>query len=175
MIECWRRKVHLTPCHGCEMPLLDTPGIGQLGNFDCGRASALINLTYQSVDPAIAATMVGRLRVSTSDGVDPSELSTWGRAENWHVNEGWMSVSTLKHHADELRPVILLVTMHGNGHWIVSRGVSRGRIHFQDPNASRDSMKISEFVSIWHDRNRYGAQFEQWGFVMTPKTQKPGG
>lgn len=150
------------------MPLLETPHIEQLGNFDCGRASALINLLYNSVPQAEAAVMVGRLRVSTHDGVDPSEMATWGRSEGWHVNEGWMDIGTLKHHGDEGRPVILLVTLHGNGHWIVSRGVSRGWVFVQDPATGRDKYKADEFLKIWNDANRYGAKFKQWGIVMAP-------
>lgn len=150
------------------MPLIDTPDYRQLGPYDCGRKCAEIVLAVNRIPDADAECMVGRLRVDKHDGTDPGELASWFRAEGWHVNEGWMDIETVRHHGHEGRPVILLATLHGGGHWVVSRGVPRKTLYLQDPFVGRWKIPVDEFVAVWHDRDRY-ARYEQWGIVAVPK------
>lgn len=169
-MSCWRARNLLSPCEGaCDVPLLDTPDIRQLGPYDCGRAAALIVLRYYGMSEADAATSAGRIPVDKHDGTDPAQLAAWARHEGWHVNEGWMDLHTVRHHGAQGTPVILLATLHGGGHWVVSRGIARRSIYLQDPATGRDKHDIDEFTKVWHDANRYGARFRQWGIVMVPQ------
>lgn len=148
--------------------LLNTSEEKQLGPYDCARACASIVLAYYGVQPADAATMIGRLRVDKHDGTDPGELAGWFRAEGWMVNEGWHDIDTVRHHGQEGRPVILLATIDGSGHWVVSRGVTRKTIYIQDPFSGRVKYPVAEFEALWHDHDRYGTKYRQWGLVAVP-------
>lgn len=153
------------------MPLIETPDVRQRGPYDCGRAAALIALLTppSGVSEADALTLVGSLPVDKYDGTDPAQLAGWWRRIGWHVNEGWMDLDTVRHHGNEGRPVILLATLHGGGHWVVSRGIARQTIYLQDPYSGRDKYPIVEFEAVRHDYNRYGTRFEQWGIVAMQK------
>jgi len=148
--------------------LLNTPEIRQAGEYDCGRAAARIVLGSYKVPEADAVGMTGTLRVDKLNGTDPAEMVTWFRSHGWSVTEGSTDVPTVRHHCDHGRPVILLATLHGGGHWTVCRGVSRGRIYFQDPFNGRWDMRTTEFDAVWKDANKYGTTFSRWAVVAVP-------
>ena len=164
MDYCWREKNHLTPC--CQpMALLNTPEILQKGSYDCGRTACLIVARFHGVSEADADVMAGRLPVDKLEGTDPAAISSWWRSEGWGCCEGWMDADAVQHHCENGRPVILLAQLHGGGHWTVARGISRKTIHFQDPANGRWKMPVDQFIPLWHDHNRFGAKFRQWGIV----------
>jgi hypothetical protein len=167
MVNCWRDRNFLTPCDGCNVALLDLPDNRQLGAYDCGRAVALTKLLFHGVPDVEAATMVGRLPMDENDGTSPGNFAAWFRQERWKVVEGWMDIDDVRHHCSKGRPVILLAQLHGIGHWVIARGVSRGTVYLQDPNAGRTKMKSDEFARVWHDVDRF-ARYEQWGIVAVP-------
>lgn len=126
----------------------------------------MTSLRTQGLTDADAVTAVGRLHVDKHDGTDPAYLATWARHEGYRVCEGWMSMDTVRHYGQDGVPVILLATLHGGGHWVVSRGVTRQTIYLHDPAVGRVKMPVAEFEAVWHDGNRYGAKFRQWGVVV---------
>lgn len=148
------------------MALLNTPELLQEGPYDCGRTACLIVLGFHGITGADANRAIATLPVCPVDGTDPAQMETWFRSlDGWGCSGGSIGVSTIKHHCDEGRPVILLMQTEHGGHWVVSRGVSQGRIHLQCPNKGRFPMAVKAFEAAWWDNGRHGAKFRQWGIV----------
>lgn len=148
------------------MPLLDTPDIRQLGHYDCGRASAAVILRFHGMPDVDSIGVLGRLPIDRLDGTDPAQMAGWWRANGYSICEGRMDIDLLRHFADVGVPVQMVATIDGQGHWLVSRGIARGRVYVQDPFAGRGKYTTGEWLGKWYDYNRYGTHFNQWGIAV---------
>jgi ABC-type bacteriocin/lantibiotic exporter with double-glycine peptidase domain len=53
----------------------------------------------------------------------------------------------------------------GGGHWVVVRGVERGRVYFHCPLKGPRSRPEDEWVANWHDVGMLGDRFESYGIA----------
>lgn len=136
-----------------DVPLLDLPDVRQRRGHDCGRAALKAVVQYLGCDPGL---VLQRLPATTTDGVDPRTMESALRVAGFSVLGGTMEIADLRHAALLSRPVLCVVTIDWSGHWVVSRGVSRGQVHYQDPAAGRSSMTLDAWRRAWEDHDRFG-------------------
>lgn len=159
---CWREARHLLPlCGGCDV-LLEIPDVRQGDAHSCGDAA---------IDAALAALGVARKRgtrlANPEQGMAPDTLAAVLRAAGCTVLAGPMpgGVADLKHFAAAGCPVLCPIADFG-GHWVVVRGVARGRVHYHCPTSGPRSRPVAEWLTLWHDSTSEGGhQFARWGVV----------
>lgn len=81
---------------------------------------------------------------------------------------GPLEVGTLKALVAAGWPVLCPVTRAGHGHWVVVRGVSRGRVHFHDPTDGPASEPVASWEGQWADTTDTGQAFVRWGIAVGP-------
>lgn len=103
------------------------------------------------------------------DGADPRQLEAALRRLHLHVLSGEMKVSDLKHFCNDGRPVICLVHWPADrdSHYVVVRGVSRGRVFFHDVEVGPGSCPLREWHRAWAADGRIET-FRRWGIVAWP-------
>ncbi len=142
--------------------LLDTPDERMRADHDCGEAAARCALGFLRVAvPARLACVI--------DGTDARTIEAYLRRIGLRVQSGEMTVDDLRHHANEGRPVLLLVHWPGqpSSHWLTCRGVSRGRVYYSDPDTGRASLPVSDFLAAWSASDaRMSRPFRQWGVAV---------
>lgn len=142
------------------MPILRLPGVLQRDAFSCGDASiATVLAFHRVVAPSKLATPI--------DGTDPASIERHLRRIGLHVLSGSLHVDDLEHFCRQFRPPIVLATWPdgGDSHWVVVRGVSRGRVYFHCPIDGAESLRISEWDAIWHGSGKMGERYTRWGVV----------
>jgi predicted double-glycine peptidase len=63
-------------------------------------------------------------------------------------------------------PVACLVQSEGTGHWVVVRGVVRGKVYFMDPDCGLSAMPLPKWESVWIDSDRRGTVFRRHGLAV---------
>lgn len=163
---CWREARHLLPlCEGCDVPaLLEIPDVRQRSDYGCGDAA---------VDAALGALGLARKRgtrlSAPEQGMPPDVLAAVLRASGCEVLAGPIltGVDGLKHFAAAGCPAVCPVADHG-GHWVVVRGVRRGRVHFHCPLSGPASKSVADWVAQWADvHGESGHRFERWAVVCS--------
>lgn len=132
---------------GADM-VLDLPIILQRDDFSCGSVSIEISLRYDGLSPG---RWIRRMP-SPINGLNVDAMtSAMHAAYTGRILSGVMDTYLLRHLADRSRPVICLITDPGlgGGHWLVSRGVSRGRVYASCPTNGAVSYRIAEFEKRW--------------------------
>lgn len=142
--------------------LLHIPDVRQRSDYGCGDAA---------VDAALGALGLARKRgtrlSNPEQGMAPDTLAAVLRAAGCVVLAGPVvsGVAGLAHFAGAGCPVLCPVADHG-GHWVVVRGVARGRVHYQCPLDGPGSRRVAEWLSAWHDSTSEGGhRFARWGVV----------
>ena len=142
--------------------LLDLPNVIQSTSTSCGDAAVACLLKYLNINASVHMS-------STIDGVGPRTIEGKLRTLGLVVVSGSMTVDDIRHYCNHGRPVILLVRWDEdepeNSHYIVSRGVSRGRVYYHDVADGRDSITIPEFERQWHAIGELGEKYIHWGIV----------
>jgi ABC-type bacteriocin/lantibiotic exporter with double-glycine peptidase domain len=141
------------------MPLIDLPDVRQRADHDCGAA----------VFACVTRYWEGRGRKIKSHpihGTPPDQLEPAFRAAGYLVSSGNMTVGDLKHHAGQGRPVVCPVQWDGCGHWVVVRGVARGRVYLMDPANGPTSVTLAEWEACWHDADRRATVYERHGLAV---------
>lgn len=141
--------------------MLCLPDIRQTRDFDCGRAAVASVYQFFEIRKRHSA-----LCTSSLDGTDPRTLEAYLRKDGFFVLSGDMTIQDLREQTKAGRPVIVLMTLHGGGHYIVVSGVARGKVCFQDPVAGSSKMDAGEFEEAWHDFDRFGQVFERFGIAV---------
>jgi ABC-type bacteriocin/lantibiotic exporter with double-glycine peptidase domain len=143
------------------MPLLSLPLVRQSADHDCGLAVFRAVAEYWQV---------GSRRPpypSPLNGTHPDNLEPAFQGAGFAVVSGNMTVPALAAMARLGWPVCCLIKQDGVGHWVVSRGVQRGRVYVMDPGDGKNrSYPESEFVSRWHDSYRRANVFERYGLAV---------
>jgi ABC-type bacteriocin/lantibiotic exporter with double-glycine peptidase domain len=139
--------------------LLELPDVRQENGHDCGEAAACCVARF------FGTALLTRSLASPEDGTHPSALETVFRRAGFAVQAGTMTLADLKHHVAQGRPVLCCVAQHG-GHWVVVRGVGRGKVYYQCPVDGPLSMRAAEFASQWADVTRAGHEFARWGIAV---------
>jgi len=97
------------------------------------------------------------------NGLHPSNFPAVFQRNGFYHCSGAMTVADLKHHTGLGRPVIALVNFEGEGHWVVVRGVQRGRVHYQCPIDGIESLPVGGFASQWFDTDGHGIRWDNFG------------
>jgi ABC-type bacteriocin/lantibiotic exporter with double-glycine peptidase domain len=147
--ECWRIGKHLNPaCGGSDVPLLDTPNIRQRSAHDCGAAAFAI--LYRFHFSAKPLPDWGEL-ADPARGLSPDALELFVRKEFRNHTVGKIDLAHLQLLARFTPVLCCITTPGGDGHWTACRGVTRTRVHTQDPDAGRVSYTHAEWTAAWTD------------------------
>lgn len=145
--------------------LLDLPDIRQKDTYDCGPAAIKSCLQYIGFRKGYDFYRE-KFSPTEIDGCDPRTAEAHLRNLGLKIQSGHMTIADLRFHTSLQRPVLTLIQAFGCGHYIAVRGVSRGRVHYQDPNAGRLSLLIDDFERIWKDADRFGLAFDKFGIAL---------
>lgn len=141
------------------MPLLEVTPRLQRDDHDCGEAVF-----------RMACETLGLVRrVQSADvfhGTHPLEIEPMFRRAGLRVQAGEMDLGDLRYHAGRGRPVAVLVRNAFGGHWVLSRGVSRGFVHYCDPTNGLCRMEAELFQDLWYDKDRHGTIFRGHGVAV---------
>jgi ABC-type bacteriocin/lantibiotic exporter with double-glycine peptidase domain len=147
------------------MALLDLPDARQEDAHSCGPAVVRCLLKFHHVAGATPPAC-------PLDGLDPRTLETHLRERvGLSVTAGQMTLDDVAHLCDHARPPILLVSWPGDGcsHYVMGRGVSRGRIYLHDPDVGRRSLPVAEFLPLWTAADgRLSRPLRRWGIAAWP-------
>ncbi len=152
------------------MPLLDTPDCRQRDSFSCGVTAVETVLRFDGLPVGrwikqLASPIVG----TTAETV----VALIHGAYAGDVLAGAMSVPLLKFLTAQGRPVLALVTdpATDGGHWVVVRGIFRGRVHVHCPTNGRESHRAAEFDKNWYLSDFAGGWvLRRYGVVALPPT-----
>lgn len=145
--------------------MLETEDVRQAKDYDCGAAAmdTAFRLFGIRKSPNYFRKMLG---TNGYNGTDPRTMEYFVRNEGFKVLSGDMEVDQISSQTRFGRPVILMVTLHDSGHYIVARGVSRGRLYYQDPLVGRKSLPVGQFEDCWVDGDRFGFEYRKFGMVI---------
>lgn len=139
--------------------LLDLPEIEQKGDYDCGGTVYTCVCRYWE-------SRQKRIHCDPLLGFHPHQLEPTLRRTGFKVQSGNMAVDDLKFHSSLYRPVICLIRHGNDGHYVVSAGVSRGKVYYMDPADGKiHSVKSSEFEQIWLDIDKSATVFSKFGLA----------
>jgi ABC-type bacteriocin/lantibiotic exporter with double-glycine peptidase domain len=143
--------------------LLTIPDIRQATDYDCGAAAVDAVCRFHGLrarGPAKYANAVQGMAPSTVEAVLRSlGLTVWGGP----ILTG---VGGLAHLTRAGVPVLCPTGLRG-GHWVVVRGVGRGRVHFHCPVDGPSSLPRLSWESNWCDTSHTGEAFARWGIATS--------
>ncbi len=141
--------------------MLQLPDVRQAENYDCGPASIDTVLRFFGVRSKTSVVQCA----NEIDGTHPATLETALRRAGLLVCAGRMSLADLTHHTRLGRPVLCPVDLFG-GHWVVVRGATSKRVYFHCPSEGPQWVTRDRWLSIWHDSERSGDVFVNWGLSV---------
>lgn len=164
---CWMARRGFRPCHPAKETdmVLDIPDYRQDTEWGCGETAARCVLAYHRI-----VTPYPRVS-SPVDGIDPVALERVFRKLHLRVSAGNYRVDDLQEFCNSRRPPIALVRWPGSSdsHWIVVRGVSRGRVWFHDVESGPGKCRLQEWQSAWSaDDGRLPFVYRAWAVVAWP-------
>lgn len=109
-------------------------------------------------------------RFRIAEGMHPSYLQAAFSLAGLLTCAGSMDPDVLRFAAGRGRPVCCLVRHGDAGHWVVSRGVARGRVYYHDPASGPGSERVEAFVARWVDHDSRGTEFLGYGVAAWPRT-----
>lgn len=143
--------------------MIEVPDIRQNGDYDCGDAA---------IDAALGAIGAKRPRgtrlANPVQGMGADTVAAILRGCGLKVWAGPVltGIEGLRHLTRAGLPVLCCISERG-GHWVVVRGVSRGRVYFQDPAAGPTSRPVGAWLGVWHDSEaESGHHYDRWGIAV---------
>jgi ABC-type bacteriocin/lantibiotic exporter with double-glycine peptidase domain len=143
---------------------VELPDIRQEDVYDCGAVAANIVCTYWGLNRPRSAYL-RELLTNGINGTDPRTMEGFLRRQGLYVISGEMSAADLRFQTRLGRPAVVLVTSQGVGHYAVVSAVSRGGVFMQDPACGPRRQRLKDFVADWHDGDRLGVAYTQFGIV----------
>lgn len=141
--------------------LLDVPDVRQESDYDCGRAclKAVFAFWGEAFPKHLSAL------TNQEQGTHPDTLSAILReSRRFELIDGSMSVDLLRMLTRNGWPVLVVLTPPGKGgHWVVVRGVARGRVYYHCPTHGRCSLPVASWEDAWDDRDRGNVGYWRWG------------
>lgn len=137
--------------------MLKLPDIRQVSDYDCGDAALACTFKFfrRPAPPPVS---------NPADGAEPRDVERALWAAGFACQSGTMDVTDLRHHAARGRPVLCLL----DGHWVVSAGVERLSVYFQDPERGPCKEKAPVFLTRWiNDTYGQGAPWVRWGISVS--------
>lgn len=141
------------------------PDLRQAKDHDCGPTAVRIILKYHK--RSVTKTHIKELPCDPVDGTDPRAIESWFRSRDLGVLAGTMTWQDLRHLTGQGRPVICLITTsHGIGHYVVVSHTFGGYITYQCPTNGLLKVSKKEWLRGWHEVDRLGAKYIQWGIAV---------
>lgn len=140
---------------------------GRLQNYDwdCGPAAAGTALELLGHEPRSVNRMLQSLPCGER-GTDPATMEAWLRTIGCRTQSGDMTIADLGHHTRQDRPVLALVQLNGEGHWVTVSG-STSRWVFYYCSIDGDSrVPARMFRENWWDWDRRGNSYPGFGIAM---------
>lgn len=145
--------------------MLKLPDIRQRDSFDCGAAA--VHTVFKFLGHTMPYQFyINLLGSNGMNGTDPRCVETMVRQQKLKVISGEMTIGDLSSQTKMGRPVIVLVTLHNSGHYVVVSGVKRNYVYFQDPAVGPQKLKAVEFVNVWTDYDRFGMTYTNFGISV---------
>lgn len=141
------------------MPLLDLPVVLQRTAYTCGAAVFACVTHYWELKKR-------RIKADPWNGKHPMELEPDFREVGYCTFSGMMSLDHLRAVTAAGTPVCCLIQSEGCGHWVVVRGVLRGRVHVMDPADGLRAIPVGEWEGVWVDTDRRGTVFRRHGLAV---------
>jgi ABC-type bacteriocin/lantibiotic exporter with double-glycine peptidase domain len=140
--------------------LLAIPDVRQRTEWDCGDAVVRAVLKY------FGLRLPDHLLATPEHGTHPAQIQQELLRAGLKTLSGSFRVSQLKVLAADDAPVICAVRHDdGGGHWVVVRGVERGRVYFQCPHMGPRARLEGDWVTNWYDVGMYSEKFELFGIA----------
>lgn len=145
--------------------MLELPDIRQSTDYDCGAAATQSVFEYWGVSKP-KKFYLNLLGTNGINGTDPRTLEAQIRQSGFKVLSGDMVSQDLYNQTKLERPVIVLATLHGAGHYIVVSGVYYGYVYYQDSISGPSRLRRDKFEEVWHDFDRFGQVYKQFGLSV---------
>jgi Peptidase_C39 like family len=148
------------------------------GSTEDGNASSTNDRTGDT------KTIRRDLGTTPEGGTAPNAIVEVAKAHGLKVEaRAPMTLEQLKAHIDKKHPVIVAYQAHGNpksykannsGHYSVVVGYDHENIYLQDPAADEAhlALPISEFESLWHDKDKHDKTYTQLGIAIWSEGEK---
>ncbi len=145
--------------------LLSIPDIRQADDYDCGSAAVAAVDTFHGARRRAPWNLSNR-----TDGMSPDTVAALLRAMGYRVLSGPMvaGLADLHHYTRAGLPVLCPITVDAGGHWVVVRGVGRGRVYLHDPTHGARSVRAHTWLDGWRDTSASGHPYDGWGVVAAP-------
>lgn len=128
--------------------MLTIPDVRQRTDWSCGAAClAALFRFHKRPAPGWVALLPNPDRGTSPDVMEAALHAGFGRPPL----RGALDLADLRHLAATGRPVLCAVTWGGTGHWVVCRGVARGRVGYHCPTDGPGSMRAAEWLAGWRD------------------------
>lgn len=137
--------------------MLDIPDVRQQEEYGCG--AACLDAVFQFF--GVRSTAPKRLS-NAVQGMAPDTIEAVLRSGRLDVLSGTMSVTDLQHLTRTGRPVLCCISQAG-GHWVVVRGVNRGKVYYQCPTYGPSVIPVLSWLAGWSDETVRGHVYRQWG------------
>lgn len=146
--------------------MLTLPDVRQADDYDCGWAAVDAVAQYWGKRTRGPAKLANRVQ-----GMQPDTVEAVLRSLGFSVLSGTMYVGLLRELTAAGNPVLCPITLATEGgpvgHWVVVRGVARGRVHYHCPAAGPKATSYTKWVDAWRDSHRV-SQFDRWGVCPMP-------
>ncbi|MES2208572.1 MAG: cysteine peptidase family C39 domain-containing protein [Chloroflexota bacterium] len=128
--------------------MLTIPDVRQRDDWSCGAAClAALFRFHRTRRPWWLAQLPNPDRGMSPDTVEAALFAVFGRPPI----RGRLDLADLRHLAATGRPAICAVTWAAGPHWVICRGVARGRVGYHDPTHGPGSMPAAEWLAGWRD------------------------
>ncbi len=125
-------------------------------DLSCGAAALSTLLTYEQGDPITEAEVVAGLlrhadpeRIRRQGGFTLLDLKRYATARGYvAAGYGNLGLSSLS----PLAPAIVATVVHGQPHFMVFRGIVKGRVLLADPAYGNRTMRPEQFEALWSPR-----------------------
>jgi peptidase C39-like protein len=141
------------------MEALDIPDVRQKDGSSCGLACFRAVLEYYDIQEQQGLTH--------PDGLKPGEIEALARAHGMECRQ-LTGMDALGRQLNQGRPVICPIQAGDpdslkNGHYVVVRGFDDGKVQVHDPIDGPQEIESAAFLDRWHDVDRDGAEYKQFG------------
>ncbi len=125
-------------------------------DLSCGAAALSTLLTYEQGDPITEAEVVSGLlrhadpeRIRRQGGFTLLDLKRYATARGYlAAGYGNLALSSLS----SLGPAIVPTVVQGQPHFMVFRGIVKGRVALADPAYGNRTMRPEQFEGLWSPR-----------------------
>lgn len=147
--------------------MLTIPDVRQRGEFDCGLACVVAAARFLGKRPSY--DRFGDL-VDPVRGMEPDVVVAALASLGLGTLAGRMpgGLADLQHYTRLGLPVLAPITVEAVGHWVVVRGVARGRVYVHDPSwRGPRSVRLQSWLDAWRDYTVSGHECTNWGIVVS--------